>query len=491
MDQCPNRGYVSAPDKLDRSKESDCTLHCPITLTLDSGVVSEVCCNVTIDGNDQYFSLKSPVEWNGWRFETGEGWLRNSTVVRFSLYAREGVWRQVGSSTLMQVADATIYLDGEQVLPSSHIFRTLPLEGPRPYSFLLARTYGGVFIFAIAFFAAMGRVRLAALMPAAFSYSFILHNLYETLRTPPYHGDRTFLPSAAMVFTETGALFFSQRNQYVYLFMWYGACWIGFGSAIYPYGPEGRSCAIFLAGIGAPFLLAGAAVKVSQIRNRAASCRAIEEDRRIYDAIWAELLADPASRRALDAIAAEAAAAGAPAASSAPLQQQQAETRRAEGLGRAARLLRREEGWILADLARLYAAAAAADAPLRAAVLRVARGSGGLLPAADRGGEEYVRVTEWTAMEDVAWAPLKGQARALEKASGRPCRGGWRRREGGGWSLMRGRKKGGVGGLWRDGGSMSLWPTDGGCSDSDCCPRRPQRLRLGRPLPCPACLARP
>ena len=49
-------------------------------------------------------------------------------------------------------------------------------------------------------------------------------------------------------------------------------------------------------------------------------------------------------------------------------------------------------------------------------VLEVARDSGGLLPAVGGGKATYVRVMAWTVVEDVAWTPLKGKARALEKA---------------------------------------------------------------------------
>ena len=426
--QCPYQGFNDS-NNLRNLIKSVCSLTFPIALTLDSAIVFEERCNVTVEGNHYFFSFKSPVEWNGWYFEYDESLSSHTNIVRFSLYVHDEkqiestmAWKQIGSSTLLQLAGTTIFLNGDYLLPrSSDRPKTFPLKDPRPYSFVLARAVGGCILLALALLAAIGRVSLATFFPTVFSVAFIAHQLVEATRSPPFPGDRTALASTALGCTEVGAFFFNLQRQYVYMSIWYGACWLCLAIGVLPYGPEGRRCALFLTGIGAPFLFAGVTVKVSQLLTRTAACRALEEDRQHYDALWSEILTEPSACAALDAIATAADAAAiacSPAAGAYRPAPRQEGGVRPVGLRRLWELLQREpeEGCILADLARVYAAAAAADALLREMVLEVARDSGGLLPAVGGGKATYVRVMAWTVVEDVAWTPLKGKARALEKA---------------------------------------------------------------------------
>ena len=384
-----------------------------IAVTLDGAVIREPS-YVKVSGASIYLSFKTTVAWNGWLLtQRVENSSRQQMASRFSLHAQDGnEWRQVGSSSFIQINSITIFMNGEY-RPKPGLPTMFHVESHKFYGFLLARLCAGLCQFAMASFSSLGRFRLAALMHHVFSVSFIACQLAEASR-PPYPGDLTAFAILFIAGIETGALLLSLRGQWVYVFIWYGLCWLSFAAAVHPYGPEGRRCAAILGAIGAPFALIGAATKLSQRRTRAAARRAIEADRQHYDRLWHGLLADPRARAALAALA--AAAAACPAASR---PRQDLPHRPA---GRLQALVRREEGWILADLAHLYAAAAAADPLLRAAVLGLARRSGGLLPAAGGGGggqdDGYVRVAAWTVMGDVAWAELKRPARALEKVGG-------------------------------------------------------------------------
>ena len=371
---------LARPHEALNTAQSGTSLFPRIAFTQDSVLVTLVAVNETIDGNDLYFSFPSPFVWNGWHFKRND----NFSGMRFALYVHStrSQWRQVGSSTLMQMnfASRTVFLNGEWLPPSPHA-STLPLESPRPYNIIFIHTVAFGNFLAMSMLSAVGRVRLAANLGIGRQSLFLAFFVYDTVRAPPFPGDYTFVSSACWSFIEAGALVSTLCQQTLYMLMWYGGCCMVWAVMILPHGPEGHRAALSLGIFGIFLFVLGAAVKAHQLYTRAAARAAIDVDRRHYDAIWAEVLRDPWACVALDNIATTSEVC---APSAAPRQSGPARPKGWLGWVRA--LLRREDLWVVSDLECIYADAAAADPILRQAVLDLAGQSGGLLPAAKGGG---------------------------------------------------------------------------------------------------------
>ena len=100
-----------------------------------------------------------------------------------------------------------------------------------------------------------------------------------------------------------GALVFQLRQEWINAFVWVSTFLVTFAAILAPHAAEP---AALLFSVGAPWLAVAVAVRLFQHRTRRAALRAVEPDRRAYDALWRALLADPGPLAQLDAAALQA-----------------------------------------------------------------------------------------------------------------------------------------------------------------------------------------
>ncbi len=93
---------------------------------------------------------------------------------------------------------------------------------------------------------------------------------------------------------------FQLQQQWINAFVWVSTFLVALAAALAPHDAEPAS---LLFSLGAPWLAVAVAVRIFQRRTRRAARRAVEPDRRAYDALWQELLADPGPLAALEAAA--------------------------------------------------------------------------------------------------------------------------------------------------------------------------------------------
>ena len=395
------------------------------------------------------FNLSASSVWNGWFFE----FFPNFDVpIKFSLHTIiDDEWKQVGSSSYVQVADNTIFLNGyfKPVQGPNHF----QLSSPGYFGYWLSRLGGGMCNAGLFLSGATGRSRTGtACFSFSFFFFFIALQLIEAYSTFALNGNYSYIACLILVLVFLGAIALGLvQGRWIDTLMWQGACFLGAGILLCMHGEEGQKSGLLLAcGVGAPHFLLSAGVKLSGLYIRWASRRAIAPDVRRYTDLWAVLVADDESKAQLQVIEAlvsdfaarvrEGAPTGRAAACPGTLACRASPTNSAcgrtssgqeakQGLWSVAEpgacrqslpprrrstwaggvldgLLQacagREEYPVLADLHRLYDQAAAADPVLRSLVFEWAQRSGGYLPfqraerktaAVDRAGVK-VRISE-------------------------------------------------------------------------------------------------
>jgi hypothetical protein len=146
-------------------------------------------------GSVVLFSFQAPVEWSGWYFNVGVPSPSPCDPMRFSFHTLTSIpgpftnasattpWKQVGSSSSVQVAATTVFLngryeqglggDGNEVGGGGGRTHHFHVQGPKFWGFLVARLVGGAVLLGMAYFGATRRARVGELLPHAFSALFI------------------------------------------------------------------------------------------------------------------------------------------------------------------------------------------------------------------------------------------------------------------------------------------------------------------------------
>jgi hypothetical protein len=396
-------------------------------------------------------SFDLPVKWNAWFFVTSNN-SPECDPVKFSLETFDGShWKIIGSSMSMQVTKETVFLHGHFATSDARGFRhDFNVLAPSFFGYFVVRFLGDFQAFSIALCGWLGWERLGAQLPNVQVVLFVFSMLIASTYTRPSQGDYSVLPHLYFATMQGGALYFQLRHEWVNATLWISSFLLAMGVALRPHAPEP---ALFILSIGAPWFAVAVAIRVFAVWTTRAARRAIADDRRFYDALWALVLDDPASRAAADSLEALLAAAAARRRLPSPppiawevsfSRARQAIPAGPESTGLGARLLGRPATGVLRDLEALFAQAEAAFAPFQRKVFALAAASGAFLPVAlgsviGRGegmdlaaaataatgvvrvgssGSDYIRVGPESEMDEFRWAGLKGVERALEKVRG-------------------------------------------------------------------------
>ena len=408
-----------------------------------SGQLISVGNSSAVSENSITLSFDAPVEWNEWFFITGAASPEDDPI-KFSLETFDGSkWKTIGSSLSMQVTKETLFLHGR--------FETSTERGARHTFYVLAPSFFGYFAvrflgdfqgFAMAVLGALGKERLGAQVPNVQASLFVLSMLIASCYPDRTKGDYSAIAHLYFGAMQAGSLFLQLRNEWLLTTLWISSFLIGLGIFLSPHAPEP---AIHVLSVGVPWLIAVACVKAFSVWTIYSARRAIADNQRFYETLWAMILEDDASRAANVALegllAAEARKLPAPRATEwdlvlSPTRQVLPPRPRGGLLGSEC---------VLADLDDLYAQAEAVYNPFRLKVLGLAAAYGAFLPvplgsiigrgeglelaaaaAAEIGlqrvgscDSDYVRVSPEMPMEAFRWAELKGAERALEKVP--PC----------------------------------------------------------------------
>ena len=369
------------------------------------------------------FEFSSAHRWNGWFFEMSP---HLNFPTRFAVYTKiDDEWRQVGSSSFVQIADNTIFLNGNYVpLRDQNHFK---LSGPGYFGFWLSRLVGGVFFTGLFVSGVTGRARTGVpLLCSSFLIIFLGLQVVEAFSTFELNGNYSYIACSIIVLFYCTAVIplGLLQGRWIDTFMLQGACFAGVGMMLYLHVEAGRRSGLLLiCSVGAPLLLLSSIVKLSAAYIRRASGRAIAPDECRHAELWAAVLAADGTDAALQHIddllsdfaapagsAAHRDAWGAPPAARgiAPASRRAARWSVSRGPGACRQALSsrrgptwpggaldalllawagREEYPVLADLERLFDQAAAAAPALRRSVFAWARGSGGYLPFLRQGGQ--------------------------------------------------------------------------------------------------------
>ena len=249
-------------------------------------------------GEPGYFNFSKSLTWNGWFFETSPSL---NAPTKFSLFTEiDGAWRQVGSSSFVQVADNTLFLTGPYS-PSEGRNR-FQLSYPGVCGHWLCRISGGLNTAGLFLSGATGRARVGStFFSLSFFLSFMALQLIEAYSTFGQNGNHSYIPCFILFFVYLGTIPLGLlQGRWIDTFLWQGCCFFTAGILLCTHSEEGRRSGLLLACGGAPFLLLSCGVKLSAVYVRWASRRAISPYARRYAELWAAVLAaDDGSEAAL------------------------------------------------------------------------------------------------------------------------------------------------------------------------------------------------
>jgi hypothetical protein len=138
------------------------------------------------------YVFAQPVEWDAWYFQTSVDALCDQDPVRFYIQeSDDGIeWRTIGSSMAAQVAQTTIFLNGQFSTSPKRLHRhTFRLLRPTMCGYYILMLLGDLQNFGLAVCGFLGRERLGACVPNIQAVCFVLFQLAAAWSARPSEGD--------------------------------------------------------------------------------------------------------------------------------------------------------------------------------------------------------------------------------------------------------------------------------------------------------------
>jgi hypothetical protein len=138
------------------------------------------------------YVFAQPVEWDAWYFQTSADAVCDHDPVRFAIEeSDDGVdWRTVGSSMAAQVAQTTIFLNGQfSTSPQRSRRHTFRLLRPTMCGYYILMILGDLQNFGLAVCGFLGRERLGACIPNIQAVCFVLCQLAAAWSASMAEGD--------------------------------------------------------------------------------------------------------------------------------------------------------------------------------------------------------------------------------------------------------------------------------------------------------------